>query len=264
MEGPAPATAADDRPGDQEILAHEQELREQAESVPLVGPQDSLELLKAQYADNAGFLPKVQALEQRFASMRRTRPDGNCFYRAYLFGIFEQLLGQKERLAAFTARARTFLDTCMKAGYEKVAVEDFHDEFTACLMQLAVEGASMSLVENMLKECDGYLVCWMRILTSTYLKLHKDDYEAFLSSHASIAEFCTQEVDPMCTEADHLQIAALSSCLGVPVCVVYLDRSEGETAAEHVFEGDSASGVAGFPTVHLLYRPGHYDLIYPR
>mmetsp|Transcript_8083 Transcript_8083/g.21943 ORF Transcript_8083/g.21943 Transcript_8083/m.21943 type:complete len:264 (-) Transcript_8083:76-867(-) len=263
MEGSAPVGMADERPGDQDIMAHEREVREAAESVPLVGPQESLELLKVQYAENVGFLPKVQALEQRFTGLRRTRPDGNCFYRAYLFGIFEQLIGHTERLAVFSARAGEFLDTCMKAGYEKVAVEDFHDTFTSALIQIGVEGASMSLLQDMLKECDGYWVCWLRILTSTYLKLHKDDYEAFLTSHSSIADFCTQEVDPMATEADHLQIAALSSCLGVPVCVVYLDRSEGDTAAEHLFQ-DSTSGIGGFPPVHLLYRPGHYDIIYPR
>jgi len=264
MDAAAPAAAADDRPTDQDIITHEREVREAAEALPLVGPQEPLDSLKAQYAENAGFLPKVHALEQRFLGLRRTRPDGNCFYRAYLFGIFEQLLASKERLTSFTARAKDFLEMCMRAGYEKVAVEDFFDEFTACLMQISVDGASMSLVEDMLKQCDGYLVCWMRILTSAHLKLHKDDYEAFLSSHSSILDFCTQEVDPMATEADHLQIAALSSCLGVPVCVVYLDRSEGDTAAEHLFQDSSPAGAGGFPPVYLLYRPGHYDIIYPR
>lgn len=264
MDGAMPEAAVDEagRPGDTEILAHEREVREEAESVSLVGPQVSLEVLKAQYADNPGFLPKVESLEQRFLGLRRTRPDGNCFYRAYLFGIFEQLPGQKERHAAFAARTKDSLETCVRAGYEKVAVEDFHDEFVSCLQRLGAEGASAATVEEVLQECDGYLVCWMRILTSVHLKLHREQYEAFLSSHSSILDFCAQEVDPMSTEADHLQIAALSSYLGVPVCVVYLDRSESHTAAEHKFE--DSSSVGGFPSVHLLYRPGHYDIIYPR
>mmetsp|Transcript_57693 Transcript_57693/g.185402 ORF Transcript_57693/g.185402 Transcript_57693/m.185402 type:complete len:265 (+) Transcript_57693:60-854(+) len=252
------------RPGDQEILAHEREVREEAEAVPLVGPRVLLDQLKAQYASNPGFLPKVEGLEKRFVGLRRTRPDGNCFYRAYLFGILEQLLGSKERHAAFVARTKDSLDACVKAGYERVAIEDFHDEFVECVQRVASENASVSTVEDVLKECDGYLVCWARILTSAHLKLHEDNYQAFLSSHASVREFCAQEVDPMNTEADHLQIAALSTCLGVPVCVVYLDRSEGDTAAEHLFQEDGGAAVGAFPPVHLLYRPGHYDIIYPR
>ena len=60
----------------------------------------------------------------------------------------------------------------------------------------------------------------------------------------------------------------------VPIRVVYLDRSlapggggggdsaDGATAAVHDFvpEGCPAPAV---PRVHLLYRPGHYDLAYP-
>merc|ERR1712129_423315 len=85
-----------------------------------------------------------------------------------------------------------------------------------------------------------------RILTSMQLKLQRARYEAFLSTHSSILDFCAQEVDPMATEADHLQIAALSSYLGVPVCVVYLDRSDGDAAAEHLFK-DESTALQGFP-----------------
>mmetsp|Transcript_43927 Transcript_43927/g.99243 ORF Transcript_43927/g.99243 Transcript_43927/m.99243 type:complete len:260 (-) Transcript_43927:41-820(-) len=258
MDGDAPEGAAD-RPGDTEILAHEREVKGEAESVALVGPRLSLDVLKAQYADNVGFLPKVESLGRRFGAMRRTRPDGSCFYRAYIFGIFEQLLGQKERHAAFSARAKAALDYCVEVGYEKVAIEEFYEEFASCLERLAVEGASVATLEAILEENDGYLVCWARCLTSAYLKHHAEEYGAFLTSHSSIQQFCAQEVDPMATEADHLQIVALSSYFGVPVCVVYLDRSEGEVAAEHLFQ----EGSGPFPPVHLLYRPGHYDVIYP-
>ena len=66
------------------------------------------------------------------------------------------------------------------------------------------------------------------------------DFASFLTSHSSIQQFCAQEaighgigesphlnctklqlfeVDPMTTEADHLQIMALSSYLAVPARV---------------------------------------------
>lgn len=260
-EGCGPAEVAG-RPDDSDILAHEREVKCEAESVALVGPRLPLDVLRAQYEDNPGFLPKVESLRKRFGALRRTRPDGNCFYRAYIFGIFEQLLGSKERHAAFAARAKGALDYCVAVGYEKVAIEEFYEEFASCLDSLAVEGATAATVEAIVEENDGYLVCWARCLTSAFLKHHAEEYTAFLSSHASIPAFCAQEVDPMATEADHLQIAALSTYFGVPVCVVYLDRSEGDVAAEHVFQDSGGASGLG-PPVHLLYRPGHYDLIYP-
>lgn len=253
-----------DRPPDGEILAHEQDVRTAAAAVPLVGEQVSLDGLKAQYASNPGFLPKVEGLSQRFSATRQTRPDGNCFYRAYLFGIFEQLVGQPTRLSAFSDRAQGSLEWCEGAGYERVAIELFYEEFLACLEKLGSAGASVRTVEEMLPEYDDYLVCWARCLTSASLKRRADEFSAFLSSHSSMAEFCAQEVDPMAKDADHLQITALSSYLGVPVTVVYLDRSEGNAAAEHTFqEVGSTAAATSFPPVYLLYRPGHYDLIYP-
>lgn len=254
----ASTEAAAARPDDTDILEHERKVKDEALRSPLVGPRESVESLKAQYADNPGFLPKVDSLGKRFTAIRRTRPDGNCFYRAYIFGIFEQLAGNQERSTPFAGVVRKSLDYCCEVGYERVAIEDFFDEFTSCVDKVCSEGAQIDTVEKALEECDGYLVCWARCLTSAFLKHNAELYQNFLSSHGSILEFCAQEVDPMNTEADHLQINALSSFFGVPVNVIYLDQSEGDTAAEHLFqEGSSA------PTVHLLYRPGHYDIIYP-
>jgi len=251
-----------DRPGDVEILAQGWEVQGQAESAFLIGPQVSLDKLKMQYAGNAGFLLKVENLEKRFLGLRRIRPDGNCFYRAYLFGIFEQLLGRPDRQAALVRRTKGALEDCMNAGYESVAIEDLYDKFASCLVLIGAEGAQPTVLQEMFDECDGYLICWTRILTSMQLKLQREMYEAFCSSHSSILDFCAQEVDPMATEADHLQIAALSSYLGVPLCVVYLDLSDGDAAEEHLFR-DEGTALQGFPTVHLLYRPGHYEIIYP-
>merc|ERR1712137_391041 len=100
------------------------------------------EQLKAQYAGNAGFLPKIDSMSKGFKSFRRTRPDGNCFYRAYIYGIFEQLPGNKARQAFLAARAKQALDFCLKVGYEKVAIEDFWEEFGSCVEKLSAESAT--------------------------------------------------------------------------------------------------------------------------
>lgn len=60
----------------------------------------------------------------------------------------------------------------------------------------------------------------------------------------------------MYKEADHIHISALTGALGVPVGVVYMDRGEGSEVNEHVFPEGSD------PMIYLLYRPGHYDILY--
>ncbi|NWI08237.1 OTUB1 thioesterase, partial [Crypturellus soui] len=60
----------------------------------------------------------------------------------------------------------------------------------------------------------------------------------------------------MCKESDHIHIIALARALHVPVLVEYMDRGEGGATNPHVFPEGSQ------PRVHLLYRPGHYDILY--
>lgn len=76
-------------------------------------------------------------------------------------------------------------------------------------------------------------------------------------------------------ESDHVHITALSDALGVPIRVVYLDRSSCDTSSVSVNHHDfvpaggdcpNASGSSGTitPFITLLYRPGHYDILYPK
>lgn len=87
-------------------------------------------------------------------------------------------------------------------------------------------------------------------------------------------QFCKSSVEPMGEESDHVQIIALSDALGVPIRVVYLDRSSCENNSinvnHHDFvptsDGMGNSGVSKTtnPSITLLYRPGHYDILYPK
>lgn len=80
-------------------------------------------------------------------------------------------------------------------------------------------------------------------------------------------------------ESDHVHITALSDALGVPIRVVYLDRSScdsGGVSVNHhdfipAFGGDVPNAPPGDsseiiikPFITLLYRPGHYDILYPK
>ncbi len=61
----------------------------------------------------------------------------------------------------------------------------------------------------------------------------------------------------MYRESDHIHISALTKALDISVCVEYMDRGNGGQVNSHCFPEDSN------PSIHLLYRPGHYDILYP-
>ena len=47
--------------------------------------------------DSVGLIYVYQELETEYEGLRHTRADGNCFYRAYCFALFEYLrIDQKE------------------------------------------------------------------------------------------------------------------------------------------------------------------------
>lgn len=70
-------------------------------------------------------------------------------------------------------------------------------------------------------------------------------------------------------ESDHVHIIALSDTLGVPIRVVYLDRSSCDsgnlTVNHHDFvPSGEVPQVSMEPLVTMLYRPGHYDILYAK
>lgn len=99
-----------------------------------------------------------------------------------------------------------------------------------------------------------YLVVYLRIVTSAELKKSAEFYSNFIEGEQTLEEFCQLEVEPMYKESDHIHIIAVTSALQVGVRIVYMDRGSG---AQHDFP-DSVT-----PVIYMLYRPGHYDLIYP-
>ena len=65
------------------------------------------------------------------------------------------------------------------------------------------------------------------------------------------------EVEPMYHESDHIHIIAITKQTGIKVRIQYLDRGGDNEATAHDFPEETDC-----PDVHLLYRPGHYDILY--
>lgn len=244
---------------DEAILAQEKEIeREIAERIPLVDTKQDLAILEKEYArDDEVYQQKVKDLRSKYSHIRKTRPDGNCFFRAFSFAYLESLLNDKEEYTRFKKVAENSKEVLVSLGFQRFTIEDFHDTFMDVLKRIE---NNISL-EDLLKIFNDqgysdYIVVYMRLLTSGQLQKEASFFESFIDGQRTVQEFCKQEVEPMYKESDHIHVISLTRNLGVGVRIQYMDRGIGGKVNTHDFPEDRE------PRIHLLYRPGHYDILY--
>ncbi|KAK9876526.1 hypothetical protein WA026_013900 [Henosepilachna vigintioctopunctata] len=248
---------------DELIMAQQRQIeKEISESIPLVGELESILLLEHEYSNDTVYQEKVRNLSLKYSSIRRTRPDGNCFFRAFSFAYIERLLDKKEEFKAFYQKAEKSKDVLVELGFQQFTVEDFYDTYLDVLKRVGdIENTEEAKAELYTLFNDqgysDYMVVYLRLLTSGQLQKEKDFYSCFIEGHRTVEDFCHQEVEPMYKESDHIHIIAACAALGTGVRVIYMDRGTGKAVTEH----DLPEGC--IPSVHLLYRPGHYDILYP-
>ncbi|CAM8975196.1 unnamed protein product [Rhodiola kirilowii] len=245
---------------DDDIMRQHYDIRDQeAEKIPYVGDKEPLSALTAEYQSGSPILlEKIKVLSDQYGFIRRTRGDGNCFFRGFMFAYLEYLLS---------------------LGYAEFTFEDF---FSLFLEQLdgVFQGSKNSISDTeLVQRCrdqsvSDYVVMFFRFITSGEIKSRSEFFEPFILglSDSTVDQFCKASVEPMGEESDHVHITALSDALGVPIRVVYLDRSSCDSGGISVNHHDfipasvqhspDGGSVAINPKITLLYRPGHYDILY--
>eukprot|EP01101_Sappina_pedata_P010144 TRINITY_DN6318_c0_g1_i1.p1 TRINITY_DN6318_c0_g1~~TRINITY_DN6318_c0_g1_i1.p1 ORF type:complete len:294 (-),score=93.18 TRINITY_DN6318_c0_g1_i1:13-846(-) len=264
-------------------------------SRPFVGCKEPIATLAQEYSDsNPIFLAKIENLNKGYSHIRRIRRDGNCFYRAFFFGLLSNLIAggleasqaraaSAERLEAKIKESLAYLtDSTRQGAYDPIAVEDFYQ---VVLEQVELAAQGKQTVEGLVESFADYsttcsIVMYLRLLTAARLKRNADTFAPYIlfddaGQYSSIEQFCGREVEPMGKEADHCMIEALCGFFGgsqaSPLLrILYLDLSAGDSCISHAFpsmdinEQTVGSGDVGGDVVTLLYRPGHYDVIYQR
>ncbi|KAH9658570.1 OVARIAN TUMOR DOMAIN-containing deubiquitinating enzyme 1 [Citrus sinensis] len=209
---------------DEDIMQQQSDIKaEEAQKVPFVADKEPLSALASEYQSGSPILlEKIKVLGEQYAAIRRTRGDGNCFFRSFMFSYL------------------LFLEQ----------------------------------LDNVLQGNESSI----RFVTSGEIRKRSEFFEPFILglTNATVEQFCKSSVEPMGEESDHVHITALSDALGVPIRVVYLDRSScdsgGASVNHHDFiptPGDCPNATSGstettIPFITLLYRPGHYDILYPK
>ncbi|CAM8981993.1 unnamed protein product [Rhodiola kirilowii] len=268
---------------DDDIMRQHYDIRDQeAEKIPYVGDKEPLSALTAEYQSGSPILlEKIKVLSDQYGFIRRTRGDGNCFFRGFMFAYLEYLLVSQDQTEV--DRVKGNVEQCKKTlqslGYAEFTFEDF---FSLFLEQLdgVFQGSKNSISNTeLVQRCrdqsvSDYVVMFFRFITSGEIKSRSEFFEPFILglSDSTVDQFCKASVEPMGEESDHVHITALSDALGVPIRVVYLDRSSCDSGGISVNHHDfipasvqhspDGGSVAINPKITLLYRPGHYDILY--
>ncbi|KAL5333055.1 peptidase C65 Otubain-domain-containing protein [Aspergillus crustosus] len=236
---------------------------------PLVSHKQSTNAIAMEYANaDPAFATKTAALAVTHPHSRIMKGDGNCGWRAVAFGYFENLFNLRDPTHAHRELLRikslsTLLD---QVGVQDTMYEMFVDmteEVFESVMDAINRGERHDsfLVEVFDDEYkSNSIITHFRLLTSAWMKLNHQRYQAFLSM--PLDQYCSTQIDPVKTEIDEIGLQALVDGViegsGLIVQILYLDRSEGDAVTPHVLT--SARPAIG--AIRLLYRPGHYDLLY--
>ena len=286
-----------ERPSDADIVEQENLIRKEQEARQLLGAIEPLESLSAEYADD---LMRAKILAMRngdsectnsgsndrnksnigngiITNMRRTRGDGNCFYRSFIFGYFEKILKNNDIKEAQKAKAefKGWGEKLARHGFHELVYEDALAEVIRQLDMIIDEQMSFEILlqthNNV--EIGNYIIMLLRFITSSELQTREEFFAPFVigmtESVSDVTQFCRQYVEPMGEESDHVHIIALTDALKVPIRVFYLDRSNtmtvGRESLSNAVTTHQFTPSECFPDVFyvtLLYRPGHYDLLY--
>lgn len=119
------------------------------------------------------------------------------------------------------------------------------------------------------EEVSNAIIYYFRLLASAWLKANSVTYRDFIPDGLGVDNYSKDMLEPPNTEIEHLGMTLLIDVLmkpvGIAVEIVYLDRSEGTHVNSHLIQAEDDNGIPinpGGPIAHLLYRPGHYDILY--
>ncbi|KAH8028412.1 hypothetical protein HPB51_016525 [Rhipicephalus microplus] len=137
-------------------------------------------------------------LRRKYSHIRKTRPDGNCFFRAFSFAYLESLLNDKEEytrhvLTLFKKVAENSREDLVSLGFQRFTIEDFHDTFMDVLRRIE----NKISLEDLLKIFNDqgysdYIVVYMRLLTSGQLQKEASFFASFIDGERTVKEFCKQ------------------------------------------------------------------------
>lgn len=175
-------------PTDADIIAWENQIREEeVRNVPLIGDVEQLDALETEYRSGSDiFLAKIAALRQRYSGIRRTRGDGNCFFRSFVFAYLENILrtGDLAERDRAVGRLETMRQRLLDAGYEELVLESPLELLLGMLRSIGspTDPLTLSALEGNMRSEDisNYVVFLLRMATSAEVKRRAEFFAPFI------------------------------------------------------------------------------------
>lgn len=231
--------------------------------VPNIGERQPLSALEDTCRFNTGKVNKIRSLGCKgYSCWRSVRGDGNCYYRSVIFGAFEAAL-----LARDFNQLRQF-----NAAFREVQYDDAEERRAhADMLRRLQRWDDLEQLEHWVGQDPGFDLALVRACRRlvrlflirnaneaapngmTYLEL----ITALDSAYTNVEDFCNTMIDPMGRDAETLAVDALPLQLGIGVRLWVLDRRD-----EVDLISLDTPRPDGKVDVHVLFKPGHYDLLY--
>ena len=234
---------------------------------PLISDLLSSSTLVKEYQDNLDYKDSIKIIADKYQSIRKIRRDGNCFYRGFIYRIFEYIsIRQNNELyqkfirkieeAKDIAKKNNKLLTILNESYNL-----FLGEFCSCYNSLLDSNMSCrdyldKLFHSNNKEKCNYLVLFIRYCIAEYIRENKILYEAYIEG--DLENWIIKEVEPIDKEADQVLIMACVNLFDIGVKIEYLNKVRNQVIKYP--EGAKDEDIF----IVFLYSPGHYDLLYDK
>ena len=245
-------------------IEYENEIKAEIEkTTPLISEELDIKVLLKDYEENLEYANSVRIITEKYKYIRKVRRDGNCFYRAYIYRLFEYIcIKNNHRLYnEMLKKIEGIKDLTKKNGYDWILVEDFYNvfygEFCSCFNSFQNNGVSVrDYMDNLFSDKDkgNYLIYFIRFCIASYLKENRMLYEVYIEG--DFDTWIRKEVEAIDNEADQIQIMACVNYFDIGVKIEYLNKLKNEVVK---FPEDKSDQDI---FIEVLFTPGHYDILY--
>jgi ubiquitin thioesterase protein OTUB1 len=228
-----------------------------------VGPREKIVLFISKYSKE---ILSLHELTTYYTYWRNIRGDGNCYYRAIIFGIIEKFIKNVEiREQGFTNLIALF------SSVKSLGVD--HDHLLDLLTNARIGNVWKTIQEfeiDILHEnerLDNILILLCRFVVSNYLKANKNKMINGISindaitgySDLSIDKYCENIVEIMGTYAEGplVELGIIPLSLNCSQTIVYVD----DNFNVNYFKSN-VSKIVIITNIDVLLHNNHYDLIY--
>lgn len=211
-----------------------------------VGDLSKLESLLEKYKDTP-FYTSINSLASENSNIRSIRRDGNCFYYSIIFLVLEHY-STPLLSSALISTFNRINNNLVLSGVEEYLIKEFTDPIMSILK--AASSGERPNIEELDSVFWNYSVTYFRMIVSSYIKKHAEDFSGFIEG--SVEEYCATHVEASNQYAGEIEMTAICKALHISYDVVCIENGKMDT----LVRGD------GEKIGSLLFISDHFDILY--